>query len=335
MAKRLKVVVLMGGPSAEREISVATGKNVLEHLDKKKYNAVPLMIERAARFAVELAAAKGDLVFNALHGTFGEDGAVQGLLESLGIPYTGSGVLASALGMNKRLSRQLFAANGIPVPRSLFFTRAELGAQLPDCALRTGRAFGYPCIVKPNAAGSSAGVSIVEHPNQFERAVETALQFDGAILVEEYLGKQEITVPVVGGENPRVLPAVEIIPSDEFFTYRAKYSGTSQEICPARFDEVVIREASNSSLRAHRLLGARGVTRVDMILKNRKPYVLEINTLPGLTTESLVPKSAWVAGTSFEKLLDLLIEDAVRAMPPQREKAPHTGRITRRPARAA
>lgn len=311
MLKKIKVVVFMGGPSAEREVSLISGKAVVGALSKKKYQIIPLVVGHDKKFVKELLATKPDVVFNALHGTFGEDGTVQGLLESMGIPYTGSGVLASALGMNKYLSRQIFAAYGIPVPKSLFFTAPQLRRMGDDVHSQVSAHLGYPCVVKPNASGSSVGVSMVRHPNQLVPALRVALKNDRAVLIEMYLGKQELTVPVMGTEKPRVLPAVEIVPSEEFFTYKAKYSGESREICPARFDEALLREAEQMALRAHRALGCRGITRTDMIIRNRKPIVLEINTLPGLTPESLVPKSAWAAGISFVRLCEQLIEEAL------------------------
>lgn len=301
----------MGGPSAERAVSLVSGKAVVAALSKKKYQTLPIVVDKGSKLVASLIAAKADVVFNALHGTFGEDGTVQGFLDTMGIPYTGSGVLASALGMNKYLSRQIFAAYGIAVPKSLFFTRVQLERMGDDVHSQVAAHIGYPCVIKPNASGSSVGVSIVHHSNQLTPALRSALEHDRSVLIEMYLGKQELTVPVMGFLKPHVLPAIEIIPSEDFFNYKAKYSGASREVCPAQFDEALIRDANELALRAHRALGCRGVTRTDMIIKNRKPVVLEINTLPGLTPESLVPKSAWAAGISFSALCEQLIEQSL------------------------
>lgn len=290
--RRLKVAVLMGGPSSEHEISLASGENVFSFLNPEKYEAEKALIDKSGKWQPEKLK-KFDLVFNCLHGEFGEDGRAQRILENLGILYTGSGVMASVFGMDKKFSRFLFQHNGIDTPES------------PDI-----KDLKFPVIVKPRSRGSSVGISIVFSKEDLEKAINEALRFDKDFLIEEYLPGREITCAVL---EDIALPVTEIIPpsSSSFFDYQAKYSGQTQEITPARIDEDLIREAQEIAKKAHRLLGCYSYSRSDMIISNGKIYLLEINTLPGLTQESLLPKAAAVAGLEFSELLDKIIELAV------------------------
>ncbi len=336
---RLRVAVLMGGPSAEREVSLATGREVARALDSARYDVLPVEIAADGRWVVGVpghAAAGGaatagprgepgiervlfshgvDVAFIALHGPYGEDGTVQGLLELLGIPYTGSGVLASALGMDKWRSRQLFERNGIPVPRSLAVRREDWQNRARVRRL-VDDSLGYPCVVKPNAQGSTIGVSLVRSPADLDRAVDLAFTYGPVVLVEEYVAGVEITVGILEDPDtgrPESLPVIEIVPHDEFYTYAAKYaSGGSDHIIPARIPEAVARRAQDLAVRAHDALGCEGMSRVDMIARGRDVVVLEVNTIPGMTPTSLLPDAARAAGIDFPSLVDRIVRCALR-----------------------
>jgi D-alanine-D-alanine ligase len=360
--RRLRVVVLFGGPSAEREVSLWSGTRVLGALDPQKYEALPVEITiegkwlprpdllalptRAAGAGRDSSPASGpsagggsrsavpalasashhideavhqgdiDVVFVALHGPYGEDGTVQGLLELLGIPYTGSGVLASALAMDKLRSRQVLQANGIPVPAWTALEASRWPAARAEIAGRIARDLGYPCVVKPNAQGSSIGVAIVGGESGLDAAVEAALAFDGVALFEEYLRGTELTCGVLDDPEtgaPQALPVIEIVPKREFFTYEAKYEqGASDEICPARISAAQTAKAQDLAIRTHKVLGCDGFSRTDLFLTSGDLIVLETNTIPGLTEGSLIPLAARTAGISYPELLDRMITAGLR-----------------------
>jgi D-alanine-D-alanine ligase len=248
------------------------------------------------------------VVFIALHGGNGEDGTVQGMLELLGLPYTGSGVLASSLGMDKWLSRALFRQEGLVVPRTLLYRRGEE----PDLLL--GKAIpglGVPLVVKPNNCGSSIGVRICRDRASVVEGLHEAAVFSGGTLLEEYLSGVELTVPILGNSEARALPVIEIVPPGEFFDYRCKYDGSTQEICPARIADRVAAEAQEIALRAYRLLGCSGFGRVDMIYARERLFLLEVNTIPGMTRESLVPKAARAVGLQFPDLVKEIVRLAL------------------------
>lgn len=305
--KRLKVAVLYGGKSAEREISLKTGQAVIANLDRKKYRIFPVEIKPSGRFTLP---PKIDLVFLALHGPYGEDGTIQGMLEMLEIPYTGSGVLASALGMDKIMSRQIFSSIGLTVPKSRVFAKGDsLSSFIFDLSSFTS----FPFVVKPHNQGSSVGVSLVESKKDLIKAVSSALSFPRAlVLVEEYLDGREITCGVLGnsGQNPSCLPLTEIRPKGhyKFFDWEAKYvAGESEEITPAPLDRDLTNKVKSACLTAYESLGCRGYARVDTIVEKDQVYILEINTLPGMTVTSLIPQQAKAAGLSFSELLDKII----------------------------
>ncbi len=311
--KKPLVGVLMGGPSPEREVSLASGSRVLAALDRARYEVLPLPVPSAGAW---FPPADLDVAFIAMHGPFGEDGTVQGMLEFLGIPYTGSGVLASALAMDKRRSRQLMALNGVPVPGYLAVDRAGLGARLPSLVDEVAHTLGFPCMVKPNALGSSIGVSLVRRPEGLEAALLEALGLDRAALIEEYLTGTELTCAIIDdpeGAGPVALPLVEIVPKREFFTYEAKYTpGAADEICPARLPASAVWRAQSAALRAYRALGCADFARVDLFVREADVAVLEVNTIPGLTDRSLFPQAALAAGLEFAVVLDRLIASALR-----------------------
>jgi D-alanine-D-alanine ligase len=310
---RLRVGVLMGGPSAEREISLASGRRVLAALDPARYEAIPLEIPAAGPWAPPRDL---DAVFVALHGPFGEDGSVQGLLELARLPYTGSGVLASALAMDKRRSRQLFGFNGIPTPGYLAIRRNELAAREASLAGEIRQTLGFPCVVKPNAQGSSIGVTLVRDPEHLGPALDVAFGLDDLVLIEEHLSGTELTCAILDDpetDGPVALPLIEIVPRREFFDYQAKYTpGAAEEICPARLPAAAVWRAQAAAVKAYRVLGCADFARVDLFIREADVVVLEVNTIPGLTEGSLFPLAARTAGIAFPALVDRLIAGALR-----------------------
>jgi D-alanine-D-alanine ligase len=294
--------VLLGGLSTEREISLRTGEAVLAALAARGHDAVPIYVDRD--IDVALRQERIDAAFIALHGRGGEDGCVQGLLELLGIPYTGSGVMASALAMHKGKAKELFRLHNLPTPAYYTLTDAEAG----DLHGVHGD-FGFPCVVKPIREGSSVGVSICQTPGELAPAIERALRFDDELLVERYISGQEISVAILGD---RALGAVEIAPRDGFYDYGNKYTrGATDYFIPPRLSPERYRGVLIQALRAHTALGCRGVTRVDMIVsESGNEFVLEVNTVPGLTPTSLVPKIADSAGISFGELCEAMLAGA-------------------------
>jgi len=344
---KLRVAVLMGGDSAEREISLKSGTMVLRHLDREKYDVVGVDLSAealakadlsrlpgrepealpggAAEAALQLLPASAlvhadparperpDVVFIALHGRGGEDGTVQGLLELLGLPYTGSGVLASALAMNKALAKKIFVHDGIRTPAFVSFT-LNGSTPLPEIERRLLETIGLPCVVKPAREGSTIGISFVQEAGALAAALEEARRYDPLIVVERLIRGVEITAGILGNDAPEVLPLVEIIPEAGVYDFRAKYTpGATEEIVPARIPAAQAEEARRLALAAHTALGCRGISRVDMIAAPDGVYVLEVNTIPGLTETSLVPCAARAVGISFPALLDRIIALALEA----------------------
>lgn len=320
----------MGGQSAERSVSLATGMQVLNALDPEKYivyavdtaaNLAPLptslppllgpggqAITALTELPQLLKRERPDVVFIALHGPGGEDGTVQGFLETLGMRYTGSGVLASALAMDKLRYKQLCTTANIPTPAGMAFRRKE-SARIRRAAEDVGLKLGYPVIVKPNRQGSSYGTRVVSAPEELIEALKDTFQYDDTALIEERVGGTEITVAVLGNEDDcYALPPVEIIAKNGFFDFEEKYSSTgAEEICPARISQDDTREAQQLALECHKLLGCRGMSRTDMFVTDDGCVVLETNTIPGMTPTSLLPKAAAAAGLTFGALLEKLI----------------------------
>jgi D-alanine-D-alanine ligase len=360
------VGVLLGGASAEREISLCSGHMIAQHLPRDRYEVVtldPLALmarnphltqalrekawallegrrpgEAAAngrgelpdglRAQVEAAAAAAqpatpalvpaagdrggiDVAFLALHGRYGEDGTLQGLLDLLGIPYVGSGTLSSALAMDKVMAKKVLAADGVPVPAGTVVDRFAF-ARDPEAEARRAAAAALPAIVKPVAQGSSVGLSLVATAGEMRPALERALAHDARALVEERLVGTEITVGVLGNRDLQALPVVEIVSRHTLFDYQSKYDpNLCEEICPARIEGAVAAAAQDLARRAHRSLACRGLSRTDMIVAARGPVVLEVNTLPGMTVNSLLPKAARAAGIEFPELLHRLVQLAL------------------------
>ncbi len=305
---KLTVALLSGGRSAEREVSLKSGEQVYEALDKNKYE-VKRYDPRDDLARLIQNAADIDVALIILHGRYGEDGTIQGLLELLDIPYHGSGVLGSALGINKIQSKRLYEYAGLPVAPYLILDRAD-----PHAQTKIQDDLGLPVVVKPEHEGSSIGLSIVGEVSKVQPALALAGEYDRLVLVEKFVVGTEITGAVLGNMNPEPLPLVEIIPGDQydFFTYEAKYKpGATKEICPARLSKTLTKKAQDYAVRAHQALRCRGYSRTDMIVSDDEVYVLETNTIPGMTATSLYPQAAAAAGISFSELLDRLIELAL------------------------
>jgi D-alanine-D-alanine ligase len=306
MMKKLTVALLMGGVSSEREVSLKSGNQVYEALDKEKYNVVRYDPKEDLQKLIA-DAHKIDVALIILHGRYGEDGTVQGLLELLGIPYQGSGVLGSATAMNKLAAKKLYEQADILVPPYFVFHKDEnIDPDILDSHI------GFPLVVKPVEGGSSIGMSIVKSKKDLPAAAQKAFEYDHSIMLEKYIKGTEITGGVMGNDDPEAFPLIEIIPGKEytFFDYKAKYQpGATEEICPARIDHVQTANAQALAIKAHQALFCRGYSRTDMIVdSNGEIFVLETNTIPGMTPTSLLPQAAQAHGLSFSQLLDHLIE---------------------------
>lgn len=314
-----RIGVLMGGTSAEREVSLKSGAAVFRALQDLGYDAVsidagPDICDRLRREKIEAA-------FLVLHGGHGENGAVQGLLEVLGIPYTGSGVLASALAMDKETTKKVFLYHGVPVPPFRVLTGSECGVpgdgsgkeekdslHIAHCLSLID--FPMPWVVKPATEGSSIGVNIVREADDVNQALMNAFRFGGRVVIEKYLEGKEVQVGVL---NNTVLGSVEVRPKTEFYSYEAKYTpGLTEYILPPEVERGILDEAEKAALRAHKSLGCRGATRVDLIIdRDGRPYVLEVNTIPGMTETSLLPKIARQSGLDFPSLIEEILKEAV------------------------
>jgi D-alanine-D-alanine ligase len=308
-----KVAVLMGGRSLEREVSLRSGERVFRALQELGYRALALDV--TPELVETLRREKPDAVYIALHGKFGEDGTVQEALEFLGIPYTGPGVVASSLAWDKSLSKRLFAEGGVPTPAWVTFTAdafKEMGAataldMVPEAV------GGYPLVVKPTKQGSALGLSKVESAGGLADALLSALSFGDAALVEKWVDGMEIAVSVLDGpDGPEVLPPVEMVAKSGLFDFSAMYTaGETEYYCPARLETAVLHEVVALASRCHTLLGCRDVSRVDMVVdESGSPFVLEVNTSPGMTEVSLLPMAADAAGIGFSPLVERLVRAA-------------------------
>lgn len=319
--KKIKILILCGGSSSERDVSVLSGKNIEECLNKNKYLISLVLIDKNnnlknihnKKYRLNLfdflKKEKPNLVFIALHGRDGEDGKIQALCDLLHIPYTGSGVLASALAMNKEMSFRV-VSNGIDIPNFLSFQKKDLLNNFSRIEKEVKSKIGYPCISKPNESGSSIGISIIRKNIDLKRSLEKSFEEDKKVIIQKYIKGREFTCAVLGNNNYDLiaLPIVEIISKSEFFDRDAKYSGLTTEICPANISNKLENEIKNKAIFAHKVLLCDGLTRTDFIYANNKLYFLEINTIPGATKESLAPKEAKAFGWTYEKFLDKQIE---------------------------
>lgn len=302
--KKMTIALISGGVSSEREVSLKSGQQVFEALDREKY-AVRRYDPKTDLQKLMADAPEIDAALIILHGPFGEDGTVQGMLDLLGIPYQGAGVLGSAIAMNKLAAKRLYAQAGLRVPPYLWFDR-KAALDVDACIDR----LGLPLVIKPVSGGSSIGMSIVRSREALEPAVEKAFSYDRSVMVESFIQGTEITVGVLGNDTLEALPPIEIVPGEgyEFFDYEAKYTaGATREICPARIDRDLTEKVQRCARTAHEALFLRGYSRSDFILKDGEFHVLETNTIPGMTPTSLLPQAAQAAGISFSLLLDRLI----------------------------
>lgn len=285
-----KIGVLCGGTSSEREISLKSGKAVYDAIKKLGFNVVLIDVDK--NIAQELIKKKIDVAYLTLHGPMGEDGTIQGMLEIMKIPYTGCGVFSSSASMDKIISKKLFEYAGIPTPK--WFS--------VDKKTKNNDSLSYPLVVKPATQGSAIGISIVKNKKEYDKALNLAFKYDCRVLVEKYVKGTEITVSVLNGKS---LPVIEIIPDGKFYDFKSKYTvGKSKHLIPPRLSKNIILQTQKIGEKVYSEFLCRGTCRVDMIVdKNNQIWVLETNTLPGMTETSLFPDSARASGMSFEKLV--------------------------------
>jgi D-alanine-D-alanine ligase len=302
-----RIGVLLGGIGPEREISLRTGEAVAEALEAKGRDVVRIYVDRDIDQVLRQTPI--DVAFLALHGSYGEDGCIQGLLEIMGIPYTGSGVLASALAMDKLKSKELFRLYNVPTAPYYVIDEEQL-----ESVEEIHGSFGFPVFVKPRRAGSSVGSSRANDMTQLKAAIEDAARFDRSVLVERFIEGREVTVAILDG---RALGAIEIVPKGQFYDYKSKYQkGQSDYYFPARLAPTRYRGILNLAERAHRSLSCRGATRVDLLVtEGENEYVLEVNTLPGMTPTSLLPKIAAGSGYDFGALCEAILGGATLGAP--------------------
>jgi len=312
MPVKPKIVILMGGSSAERDISLKTGTQIYQALKSKDYSVSTLDLN--SDIVGNLKKSQCELVFIALHGSPGEDGTIQGLLEILDIPYVGSGVLASALGMDKIRSKLFFASLGIPTPFYLPVNKSELkNISIKKISDRILDSLSVPMVIKPTKAGSAIGVEIVKRRDKVKQALSQGLMESDELIVEEYIEGAEVTVGIIGNDELKTLPIVEIVTENEFYDYEAKYDGKSRHVIPANISEAVAEKVNRFALAAHVGLGCRSFSRVDFIIgrEDQIPYILEINTIPGMTDVSLFPDAARADGMEFPDLIETLVQLAM------------------------
>jgi D-alanine-D-alanine ligase len=290
--------VIAGGLSAERDVSLKSGTAVYNALKEKGYNVV--FIDAREDVCEQINRAGIEVAFLVLHGGWGENGAIQGMLEVMGIPYTGSGVLSSSIAMDKVISKKIFQYHGLKVPPYIVVHKD--GYDEPD--------FSLPWVVKPAREGSSVGVNIVDNKAEFSQALEVAGRYGGAIIIEKYIKAKEVQVGILGD---RVLGAVEVRPKRRFYDYVAKYTqGATEYILPPEIDSAVYRRVCDAALLAHQSIDCRGATRVDLLVDgDDEVYVLEVNTIPGMTETSLLPKIAKQSGYDFTTLLEEILKEAL------------------------
>jgi D-alanine-D-alanine ligase len=321
LVTKKRIGVLMGGLSAERDISMRSGLAIYQNLQEMGYDTV--LIDVGKDIASVIKKEKVKLAFLALHGGIGENGSMQGLLETLGLPYTGSGVLASALAMDKEASKKIFTYHGLPVAPFMVVRKAKKAKkgkaikadseiagvfEYPDFPAPS---FDLPWIIKPVSEGSSIGVTIVKEEKELAPGLEKTFSLDTRVMIEKFIKGKELHIGIIGD---RALGGVEVRPSLEFYNYEAKYtSGLTDYIIPPEVDEGTYKNVSELALKAHAALGCSGVSRVDfMIDKDNAPYILEVNTLPGMTSTSLIPKIAHSAGMSFNDIIEEIIRHALK-----------------------
>jgi D-alanine-D-alanine ligase len=305
--KKLKIGVLFGGKSAEHDVSLQSAKNVINGLDKNKYQITPIKINRDGKFDFGLVK-KFDVIFPVLHGPFGEDGSMQGLLKLAGIPFVGPSVLGSAVGMDKDVMKRLLRDAGIPIGKFITIRKTD--------KINFGEAkkkLGLPLFIKPANMGSSVGISKVRNEKEFVQAIKEAFKFDSKIIIEEFIDGREIECSILGNDHPMASIPGEIIANQDFYSYNAKYIDTgSKAVIPADIDKKIIKKVQEMAIKTFMTLNCEGMSRVDFFLKkNGDVLVNEINTIPGFTNISMYPKLWEASGIPPSKLLDRLIDLAL------------------------
>lgn len=304
-----KVALLSGGTSGEREVSLASGKGAQQALTAAGFSVT--MLDPAEKEDLKtLIDGEFDVAFICLHGKWGEDGTIQGFLEVAGVPYTGSNVWGSALSMDKAKAKLFYEMDAIKTPQALVLDSAK---EYSVDSIK--EKVGFPCVVKPGSEGSALGVFIVEEETALKKALEAAFELDREVLVERYIQGKELTVAVLGNEEPEALPIIEIVPRNEFYDFDAKYApGGSQHLCPAPLNEDITATVQKIAVAAHKALGCRGMSRSDFILDSAgEVWILETNTIPGMTETSLLPDAARAAGMEFSELCSKLIDLALES----------------------
>jgi D-alanine--D-alanine ligase len=302
-----RVVVVMGGPSAEAEVSMATGSAIAKALRTKDYYEVIELKLDPKNFTNDIIALKPDLVFNAVHGLYGEDGRLQSVLDMLEIPYTGSNVIASAVAMDKVISKKIFIADNICTPKSLFLNIKDKS----DFKALILEKFTLPIVVKPASQGSSIGVEIVKTEDRLILALEEAFKYCDDVLVEEFITGYELTASVLKEKDALIVfPVIKIVPNSGVYDYKSKYTkGSTSYFCPAPISKQITEKVQQMAIDAYKSLGCAGVARADFIVdKKENIFILEVNTVPGMTATSLVPKAAKTMGIEFEDLCDRIIK---------------------------
>jgi D-alanine-D-alanine ligase len=318
---KLSVAVVQGGPSSEAEVSRASATAIAKAIEAAGHRAVRLELD--AFLADSLRTGGYDVVFPACHGAVGEDGALQGLLEVMDLPYVGSGVLASALAMNKRAAKTFFRHVGLPVAAS---HHARRGSDHAKDAMDALRELGDKLVVKPCSSGSAVAVARFDggaSPNEIVKAIEAVLAVDEVALIERFAPGREVTCGVLDLGSPSALPPTEIrSPKDAFYTYEARYApGRSEHLCPAPLGDVLTKRVQEIAVAAHGILGCRDLSRVDFVVGDSEVTLLEVNTMPGFTETSLFPEAAGVSGLTMPALCGALVEQAHRRGPPRRNTA--------------
>ncbi|AJG97283.1 MULTISPECIES: D-alanine--D-alanine ligase [Clostridium] len=298
----MKIGVIMGGISSEREISLQSGKSIIENINKEKYEVLPIVIDKKEDI---INKSKGiDFALLALHGQFGEDGTVQSVLQTLGIPYSGCGPLSSAMCMDKDVSKSVLEANGI---RTASWINLRKGDNIDFNKINE---LGYPVVVKPTHGGSSVATFIVKEDKEIENCVSEAFKWDSEVMIEKFIKGDEITCPVY---NNKMLPVIAIKPKAEFFDFTSKYQDGGAEEIVVELEAELHKEVEKMALETYKALKCEVYSRVDMIVTEEGvPYILEINTLPGMTKNSLIPKSAAALNIGFSELIDMIIQDSLK-----------------------
>ncbi len=331
ISSKLKIAVFMGGRSSEHEVSLKSGEVICSSIDTEKYSVVPVIINKNGTWNIQpfgeslnvgeaigyIKEEKISVAFLALHGKYGEDGAIQGLLEMLDIAYTGSNVLSSSLAMHKVKTLEMYEYHGFKTPKRIVFSRWDSKLIREEQINKTDKSIGFPCIVKPSQLGSSVATYKVDKVESLRKAITDVCRYDVDGLIEEYILGSEVTCAVLGGmpgESPKALPPTLIKPKKSiFFDYKAKYtSGASEEITPAPLPKNLIKRIQNAAVKAHQILGCGSLSRTDMIIRDNTLYLLETNTIPGMTQNSLFPQAANAAGISLTQLCNYLILHALR-----------------------